>query len=239
MRWIGQFIQQFVARFRSDVYLEGTEYPSGASSTSSAIGVRASKIVGNDKITLFKSSSDMGEVIIKGAATNDKTTITRQFITNNRPPYTSSSSRIEFSPYSVLGSPIAAHIQTTDMKDVNDSANINGQDMIISAGGGAGANKVGGNLILTGGRGTGTASSGNLVFLGKSGGSAGSNYNDPAVTDIVFKANGSGGILVNGECTLEAITASGVIKFTSLPTSDPTVAGQLWNDSGTLKVSAG
>lgn len=30
-----------------------------------------------------------------------------------------------------------------------------------------------------------------------------------------------------------------IIKFTALPTSDPTNTGQLWNDSGTLKVSAG
>jgi hypothetical protein len=33
-------------------------------------------------------------------------------------------------------------------------------------------------------------------------------------------------------------TTAGVI-LNGLPTSDPTVAGQLWNDSGTLKVSAG
>lgn len=32
---------------------------------------------------------------------------------------------------------------------------------------------------------------------------------------------------------------SGDVFFTGLPTSDPAVAGQLWNDSGTLKVSAG
>ncbi len=30
-----------------------------------------------------------------------------------------------------------------------------------------------------------------------------------------------------------------VVKMTNLPTSDPGVAGQLWNDSGTLKISAG
>lgn len=35
------------------------------------------------------------------------------------------------------------------------------------------------------------------------------------------------------------ITASGNIDFSGLPTSDPVVAGRLWNDSGTLKVSAG
>jgi hypothetical protein len=27
--------------------------------------------------------------------------------------------------------------------------------------------------------------------------------------------------------------------MTALPTADPTVAGRLWNDGGTLKVSAG
>ena len=33
--------------------------------------------------------------------------------------------------------------------------------------------------------------------------------------------------------------ASGAIYLTGLPASDPVSAGQLWNDSGTLKVSAG
>jgi len=33
--------------------------------------------------------------------------------------------------------------------------------------------------------------------------------------------------------------SNAVVKMTNLPTSDPGVAGQLWNDSGTLKVSAG
>ena len=32
---------------------------------------------------------------------------------------------------------------------------------------------------------------------------------------------------------------SAKVMMTSLPTSDPTTAGQLWNDSGTLKISAG
>jgi len=41
---------------------------------------------------------------------------------------------------------------------------------------------------------------------------------------------------------LSAINLSvngGAVIFTGLPTSDPVVAGQLWNDTGTLKVSAG
>ena len=33
--------------------------------------------------------------------------------------------------------------------------------------------------------------------------------------------------------------SGGTVKLSNLPTSDPTNAGQLWNDSGTLKISAG
>jgi hypothetical protein len=51
---------------------------------------------------------------------------------------------------------------------------------------------------------------------------------------------------VAGPVAATTLTASGVasltnasISMTALPTSDPTVAGRLWNDAGTLKVSAG
>ena len=35
------------------------------------------------------------------------------------------------------------------------------------------------------------------------------------------------------------VNNSGTVMMSSLPTSDPNNAGQLWNDSGTLKISAG
>ena len=51
---------------------------------------------------------------------------------------------------------------------------------------------------------------------------------------------------VTGAVAATTLTASGVvsmsnasISMTALPTSDPAVAGRLWNDAGTLKVSAG
>jgi hypothetical protein len=34
------------------------------------------------------------------------------------------------------------------------------------------------------------------------------------------------------------VKASGAIIFSGIPTSSPNVAGQLWNDGGTLKISA-
>ncbi len=35
------------------------------------------------------------------------------------------------------------------------------------------------------------------------------------------------------------LTSNGAVILQDLPTTDPTVEGQLWNDTGTLKVSAG
>ena len=39
--------------------------------------------------------------------------------------------------------------------------------------------------------------------------------------------------------TMTDLTASGAVIFSNLPVIDPVNAGQLWNDNGTLKVSAG
>lgn len=56
------------------------------------------------------------------------------------------------------------------------------------------------------------------------------------LTTPKFKVNyNTGATDVNGDLT---VTGS-VVKLTNLPTSDPVVAGQLWNDAGTLKISAG
>lgn len=43
---------------------------------------------------------------------------------------------------------------------------------------------------------------------------------------------------VTGAVAATTLSASGAVVLT-LPTSDPAVAGQLWNDTGTVKVSAG
>jgi len=57
---------------------------------------------------------------------------------------------------------------------------------------------------------------------------------------ISVKADTSTGLQVSdGTDTFRADPFNGVYIFPNLPTADPVVAGQLWNDSGTLKVSAG
>lgn len=54
----------------------------------------------------------------------------------------------------------------------------------------------------------------------------------------VVSTNGFTGA-VTGNVTAVTVTATGAVIFSGLPTSDPSVAGQLWNNSGVLTVSAG
>ena len=58
-----------------------------------------------------------------------------------------------------------------------------------------------------------------------------------------FAANGSCKLYEDNELRFETVDGgakvTGTFTITSLPTSDPSAAGQLWNDSGTVKVSAG
>jgi hypothetical protein len=61
-------------------------------------------------------------------------------------------------------------------------------------------------------------------------------------TGPVRSQNGFETITVNsttGAVTVTAAINGGTVVLPDLPTSDPAVAGQLWNDAGTLKVSAG
>jgi hypothetical protein len=56
----------------------------------------------------------------------------------------------------------------------------------------------------------------------------------------IFQVKDDGGVIRLQLLNDGTFVLSGaVVKMTGLPTADPTVAGQLWNDAGTLKVSAG
>ena len=73
-----------------------------------------------------------------------------------------------------------------------------------------------------------------------------------AISTISDDLNVEGDLFVDGEAFLYGgintggtqvscggLNATGAtIRFTNLPTTDPSNSGQLWNDSGTLKVSA-
>ena len=73
-------------------------------------------------------------------------------------------------------------------------------------------------------------SGGNYVYIG------GGHSQQNAATNIRFFV-GSTSTTRTG--TEEMRIANNAVFIYNLPTSDPTAAGQLWSDSGTVKVSAG
>jgi hypothetical protein len=65
----------------------------------------------------------------------------------------------------------------------------------------------------------------NILRVGTEKGSAGG-----TARDMELQTDGT---------TRITLKANGAILFSGIPTSNPNVAGQLWNDGGTLKISAG
>lgn len=65
-------------------------------------------------------------------------------------------------------------------------------------------------------------------------------FSGPVKSDNGFEGNVTGNVVggVAGAVAATTLSASGDVTMT-LPTTDPVVAGQLWNDTGTVKVSAG
>ena len=77
---------------------------------------------------------------------------------------------------------------------------------------------------------------------------ASTTFSGPVTSQNGFVGNVTGNVTggVTGAVAATTLTASGVASFTNasvsmtaLPTSDPLVAGRLWNNAGVLTVSAG
>ena len=70
---------------------------------------------------------------------------------------------------------------------------------------------------------------------------ASTTFSGPVTSINGFIGNVTGDVTgtVTGPVAATTLSASGTVIFSGLPTADPTVAGQLWNDAGILTVSAG
>lgn len=92
-------------------------------------------------------------------------------------------------------------------------------------------NGDGGSVGITGGNATGTGAAGSIVIAG--GNSDGASGTGGSVTLAAGEASGG----TAGDINL-ILEAGGQIVTTNLPTSDPSVSGALYSDSGTIKISA-
>lgn len=74
---------------------------------------------------------------------------------------------------------------------------------------------------------------------------ANTTFSGPVVSTNGFVGNVTGDVTGNvtggvaGAVAATTLSASGAVTLSGLPTSDPAVAGQLWNNAGVLTVSAG
>jgi hypothetical protein len=58
-------------------------------------------------------------------------------------------------------------------------------------------------------------------------------FSGPVASQNGFEGN------ITGNVTAQGFVSTGVMIITGIPTVDPMQAGLVWNDAGTLKVSAG
>jgi len=65
-------------------------------------------------------------------------------------------------------------------------------------------------------------------------------FSGPVASDNGFEGDVTGSVTATDLTTTGTVTIDGTtVVISDLPTSDPGVAGQLWNNSGVLSVSAG
>ena len=99
----------------------------------------------------------------------------------------------------------------------------------LGAGGGAG------NVIIRGGRST-TFNGGYINITA----GASELFDGPNGANLELRGGGGGGgTSFGGDLVLRGGLSGGNVLMTTLPTSNPAVANALWNDAGTLKISAG
>jgi hypothetical protein len=138
----------------------------------------------------------------------------------NQIRFLTSSLIITESDASIIGGPMSNTenedflIRPTKPNEIGSWTNLAGNNLVLegspAAPKGAGAGKVGGKVSLSGGNGS---------------------------ADGTGDAHGGNVEIAGG--TGYGTGHDGYIVMPNLPTADPAVAGALWNDSGTLKVSAG
>ena len=226
MKFIGQFIQDFIARFRNDVYLE--DISTGTIASGGNLGLDS-----NNKIV--KADTNAGELSITNATDNRVVTSTGgtglnaesgllfgTFLNINGSnsdvkigadvtPFgytpdviTTPYGQMAFESFQAFGTGIGGLIEQAD-HTVSSST---GAPLGIKAGGSIGSDKAGGNLELIAGRGTGTGAGGSFRFWSSTAsGSSGSSYNTSAVK---FTIDSDGDVDITGGATV-----AGLINATS------------------------
>jgi hypothetical protein len=200
MKFLGEFIQHFVSRFRNDVFLE--DVSTGTIASGGNLGLDS-----NNKIV--KATSD--NLSFDGSTANGVLTYkdADEISVESTLSYTSETLSIGADDN---GEAIITRLAHGD--DV-------GGDLSIKAGDGTGTNKVGGDLNLYGGTSTGAAGGGKIAFFASPGG--GASGSTASTQTEVGSINSAGNLQIDGGMTVGStsfVNSSGVVQVATQGTID-------------------
>ena len=200
MKFLGEFIQDFISRFRNDVFLE--DVSTGTIASGGNLGLDS-----NNKIV--KATSD--NLSFDGSTANGVLTYkdADEISVESTLSYTSETLSIGADDD---GEAIITRLVHGD--------NVGG-DLSIKAGDGTGTNKLGGDLNLYGGTSTGAAGGGKIAFFASPGG--GASGSTASTQTEVGSINSSGNLQIDGGMTVGStsfVNSSGVVQVATQGTID-------------------
>ena len=214
MKFIGQFIQNFIARFRNDVYLE--DVSSGTIASGGNLGLDS-----NNKIVKANEPTSHDAVTLAG--TPDYITLSGQEITRNQIDLAND----------VTGTLAAGNVATLNQDTTGNAATADALRTLTASG----TNAAGASLTLSGGISTGNAEGGSIIFKSNNGGSSGTSANTQQ-TIATLDSDGNlqiDGTLTTGSGTL-ALNTTGLIQVANQ--SNITGVGTLASGNATAIVDA-
>jgi len=211
MKFLGEFIQHFISRFRNDVFLE--DVGSGTIASGGNLGLDS-----NNKIV--KATSD--NLSFDGSTANG-------VLTHKDADEISVESTLSYTSETLsIGADDDGEAIITRLAHGDNV----GGDLSIKAGDGTGTNKLGGDLNLYGGTSTGAAAGGKIAFFASPGG--GSSGSTASTQAEVGSISSSGSLQIDGGITTGStsfVNSSGVVQVAGQTniTGIGTITTGVWN----------
>lgn len=215
MKFIGQYIQDLIARFRSDVYLE--DVSTGTIASGGNLGLDSNnKIVKN---TVSGGTTDLtsdvtGTLPVDNGGTGATTLTSNSILTGNGTSAVQAESGLTYdSEILNMGDDDDGTAEIRRLRHTDDQ----GGDLFIRGGDATGTNKEGGVVRIFGGRGTGSAVGGAVTISTSAAGSSGTTLHSSNIV-ATFKADKD--VQLTGNLIFEGPTPDA--NETTFSITDPT-----------------
>ena len=231
MKFIGQYIHDLIARFRSDVYLE--DISTGTIASGGNLGLDSNnKIVKATISSTTDLASDVtGTLPVANGGTGATTLTSNSILTGNGTSAVQAESGLTYNSEALdVGDDDDGAAQIRRLRHTDEA----GGDLYVRGGDATGTNKAGGDLQLFGGRATGNANGGSIILqtgaLGESSGTTlrgtstiasfrGSDKKTLLTGNLIFE-----GPVVDGNDTEFSITEQTASRTITVPDASGTMA---------------